>query len=107
MIKIKAKNEEDEIKQKKCPFYGFHMAMGFMIYQEGNQCALIADRYAPCQMESLMGREPNWFDCSFSVGKNKEVIETLKKEIKVFPPNELFQTKEGILLKEWFGFMKI
>jgi hypothetical protein len=34
-----------------CRYYGKNGMFGRLIHQGGNQCALIVDRYAPCQME--------------------------------------------------------
>lgn len=53
-----------------CPFYGRHMTDGrhmtenrfLLIDQNGNQCAIVKDAYAPCFME-IEGNTPDWKTC--------------------------------------------
>jgi hypothetical protein len=47
---------------RNCPFYGCHAALGFFISQGGNECALITNRYAPCQRE-IKGEPVEWSHC--------------------------------------------
>jgi len=51
-----------------CHFYGkSHVALmaGRFMGQGGNECALISDRFAPCQME-INGQEPRWMQCALN-----------------------------------------
>lgn len=52
-----------------CPFYSHNLVMNhggarpiILIDTSGNQCALIADAIAPCQME-IEGKTPDWKEC--------------------------------------------
>jgi hypothetical protein len=66
-----------------CPFYGRYMAfLGLvpgtvvpfnLIRQGGNQCALIADRQAPCR-EQMAERPVDWRTCARSGQRVRRVM---------------------------------
>ncbi len=48
-----------------CPFYGKCAAplMKTVVSTGGNQCALVTESFAPCIMETLALKPPNWATC--------------------------------------------
>ena len=96
-----------DVPRTKCPFYGFHYAAGFFMDSEGNQCPLITDRYAPCQME-IAGKAPDWKLCGFRADKNEKVIEEILANAKIGPKE--FWPKgtnswKGIPFKDWMNYI--
>lgn len=47
-----------------CQFYGYNYARlsRVLVAQGGNQCAVRADGYVPCQMQ-VDGNDPDWESC--------------------------------------------
>jgi len=87
----------------KCPLYGFAYAIGNLIDSEGNQCAIITDRYSPCRME-ILDQEICWKDCRFNSKESASNIEKIL-EFTIFP-NELMPkgapSWKGIPLRNWY-----
>jgi hypothetical protein len=54
---------ELQVLPVSCRFYGFNGMFGGLIPTHGNQCGLITDRHAPCQME-MAQRKPDEKTCS-------------------------------------------
>lgn len=61
----------DDVMRRNCPFYGRAMYQSRMVTAakpflllgtNGNQCALVLESHAPCQME-LNGEDPEWREC--------------------------------------------
>jgi hypothetical protein len=46
-----------------CPFYGRHPFRTGLMDSGGNQCAIIADSYAPCVMEVSLKETPDYLTC--------------------------------------------
>jgi len=110
MLSLFKRKERAELKpvnpkeRYQCPFYGFHMAMGMLMDQPGNQCALITDSYGPCQME-VRSEVPNWNECPFNNKENSnEALEKMTDQLTVFPDE--FHPKgakswKGMSFKKW------
>lgn len=49
-----------------CKFYGHSGIMGELFPTGGNQCGMITDSHAPCQME-MEGMEPDWGSCPLNI----------------------------------------
>lgn len=60
---------------RRCPFYGMHAIRGarMLMGSGGNQCAVIANAYAPCRMERD-GKEPIFEDCELEGSGAAEAI---------------------------------
>lgn len=99
-----ARTQDSQEPMPNCPFYGFYLqpAMRIMIYQHGNQCALISGSYSPCKMDHT-GRKTDWHKCPYNTPKNNATLVILADTIHVFPrDNALDSTpKEGLTLAEW------
>ena len=92
-------------RKNNCPFYGFYMqsAMGVMLDQSGNQCALITDSYSPCRME-VSRQNPDWKSCSyFHHPSNVVAIKKIANSFRVFPKAASgdSKTREGVPLANW------
>jgi len=103
MFSLSKRKGNDDLKpviekqRYQCPFYGFHMAMGMLMDQSGNQCALITDSYSPCQME-IRSQTPNWNECPLNNEENSRALEKIADQLTIFP--EEFHPKEA---KSWRG----
>jgi hypothetical protein len=89
-----------------CPFYGFHSHGQLMVDQSGNECALIFDRFAPCQMD-VWNETPNWRYCSMNNPAHADALNGLRGLIKVFP-DEFGPRKKGwrgISLGRWMDYV--
>jgi len=93
-----------------CPFYGFALGSfgkGFLMDQDGNQCALIARRYSPCQME-IRVKVPELENCDFNTETNKETIEKMVNSFQIFPNEFLPKRKsswKGMKCKDWYDYI--
>jgi hypothetical protein len=91
-------------RRHKCPYYGFFKTHGSLLLdQNGNQCALIENRYVPCQMEKK-GFAPNWNKCPLKCDVNSKVISELENEGRVFPREYMPEQKtlwKGISFRTW------
>ena len=96
-----------ERERTNCPFYGFDWAHGPMLDQgRGNQCALITDAYAPCQME-MEDQQPNWNLCQLNTEEKRQELEEIPKA-QVFPkefhpPGQ--SEWSGISLGDWMDYI--
>ena len=61
----------------KCPFYGFMTMMNSLTDQQGNQCALVTDRYSPCEME-MEKETPCWDKCGYNL-QNEGFVDKLEE----------------------------
>lgn len=99
-------NEKLEPQTEKarypCPFYGFHTALGLLIDQTGNQCALITTSYSPCQME-INGQTPDFNLCQFNNPDEMKKLEQMAAQVRVFPrefgPN-------GLSINDWKEYIR-
>jgi|SRR3989338_3732012 len=93
-------------QRTKCPFFGFFLASGTLIDQEGNQCPF-KDGYSPCHMQ-IQGPYPEWLKCSYNYPNNSVNIERFLDNIKIFPselhPKEAREW-EGIPLRKWYDYI--
>lgn len=51
-----------------CPFHGCIGASGALQETDGNQCALVIDKFAPCELE-VQGKAVDWRVCQVFVVK--------------------------------------
>jgi hypothetical protein len=61
-----------------CRFYGYYVIEEALalVAQSGNQCALIVDHYAPCQME-IEGQAPQWDRCPLNTPRAARLVERI------------------------------
>jgi hypothetical protein len=85
----------------KCPFYGFHSAMGRMLMdQRGNECASFVDSYSPCQMK-IRGETPEWDKCPLNKGEDLSILDN---RLVVFPDEfwpKWAESWKGITFGKW------
>ena len=96
---------ETDKSRPRCPFYGFHYAMGALIDSNGNQCAMIVDSYSPCQMERN-GEEIDWNNCKLNNERTEARLQGSLEEASVFPKElkpEGVSTWSGIPFGEWYA----
>lgn len=90
-----------------CPFYGYSIinfkGKDNMISQEGNRCAFITDKYAPCKME-FEELKPLWEKCTLNSEENKAKLEFLLKEVKVLL--DVYYGKRVLKLGKWMDYIK-
>lgn len=87
--------------RSRCPFYGFHAAMGCFMDTEGNGCGIVIDSFSPCRMERE-GKLPDWGACPFTVDGVKDLSGLSK--LQIFPREFRPANKnewEGIPFRIW------
>ena len=91
-----------DFSRPKCPFYGFNIILNrnLMIDTEGNQCGLIGDSYAPCQME-VHGDKPDWKACPINTRERMGKLDLIKDAVVVIPRG----LQKGTSLSHWMDYI--
>jgi hypothetical protein len=61
-------------KMERCLFYEFHFAMRTLMDSEGNQYALLVDRYISCERK-FAGKKPDWNFCALNTPLRSALLE--------------------------------
>ena len=93
-------------QRHKCPFYGFHFAMGLFMDSQGNQCAMMNDSYSPCRME-IAAKTPAWEQCPLNNRGRRAIVQAMG-DCQIFPDE--FHPKgksswKGIKFKAWQDYV--
>jgi len=96
-----------DLPRTKCPFYGFHSELGIFMDNGKNQCPLITDSYAPCEMETA-GKAPEWSACSINNESAKKILDKIVDSARIAPKE--FWPKganswEGMPFKDWMNYI--
>ena len=75
---------------------------------KGNACALIIENHAPCQMESVQHKMPDWDECPYNPGGVRLSLDEAVSQLRIYP-QEFWPLNaiewEGISFKDWLDFL--
>jgi hypothetical protein len=94
-------------ERKPRPFYGFAGVQGMFADSKGNQCGVIRDAIAPCQME-IREKNPDWRKCPYNTLEARRVLDNGADDVKVFPDEFMPQgvtSWGGISFRQWYEYV--